>query len=57
MDTKAAGKIRKNYTLEPKTVSIIKQLAKKEKRNFNTVVDILIQEAASQRGIVVDSQS
>jgi len=55
MDTKAAGKIRKNYTLEPKTVSIIKQLAKKEKRNFNTVVDILIQEAASQRGIVVDT--
>jgi len=55
MDTKRVEKIRRNYTLEPTTVSIIEQMAKEEKRNFNTVVDILIQEAATQRGIVVGS--
>jgi|GEM_PF-3227793 len=41
-------KIRKHYTLEPETVEIIKQIAKEEKRNENSVVDLLIQAAVKK---------
>ena len=49
MANKKNQKIRKHLTLEPETVRIILEIAKKEKRNENTVVDILVQEAAKLR--------
>ena len=36
-------KIKKTYTLLPKTVAIIERLAEQEQRNENSVVDIAIQ--------------
>ena len=44
-----ADKIRRNYTLEPKTVEIIERIAKEEKRKFNSVVDLAVQQLEAAR--------
>jgi len=44
-----ADKIRRNYTLEPKTVEIIERIAKEEKRKFNSVIDLAVQQLEAAR--------
>lgn len=42
---KRKKKVKKTWTLDPKTVAIIEAKAKEDQRNENVTVDILIQNA------------
>jgi len=50
MDNKIK-KIKKTWTLLPKTVKAIRELSKMEQRNENVIIDRLVLEAAKQAAI------
>lgn len=41
------SKVRKNVSIEKKTVELIKQIAKAEKRTESSVIDIAVQRLAA----------
>lgn len=44
-------KEQKSITIEAKLIEIIEELAKKESRSFSNMLEVLIQEAVSQRNL------